>query len=97
VAPYLQQLFKGLGTGGELWSGVMTQYCQGVATGTETWCAWSEGPGAPAANLSLTTGTFAMQSTWGNDGAGGGDCEFSHAIVSNGGGGNTVTVTNPGS
>jgi hypothetical protein len=60
-------------------------------------CAWSQGPGAPAANLSLTTGTFAMQSTWGNDGAGGGDCEFSHAIVSNGGGGgNTVTVTSPG-
>ncbi len=61
-------------------------------------CAWSTGPGAPAANLSLTTGTFAMQSTWGNDGAGGGDCEFSHAIVVNGGGGggNTVTVTSPG-
>ena len=60
-------------------------------------CAWSSGPGAPAANLSLTTGTFAMQSTWGNDGAGGGDCEFSHAIVTNGSGGdNTVTVTNPG-
>ena len=59
-------------------------------------CAWSQGPGAPAANLSLTTGTFAMQSTWGNDGAGGGDCEFSHAIVGNGGGGNTVTVTSPG-
>jgi len=60
-------------------------------------CAWSRGPGAPAANLSLTTGTFAMQSTWGNDGAGGGDCEFSHAIVVNGGGGgNTVTVNNPG-
>ena len=33
VAPYLQELFKGLGTGNELWSGVMTQYCQGVATG----------------------------------------------------------------
>jgi len=258
MAPYLQQLFKGLGTGGELWSGVLTQYCQGVAAGTQTcppsnqfhvgyptggalagvwedtsaaspaaatpfqlgteavnaaahfgnttaasnryvqydiisptgtdpdsymqqgfcawhdwngdsyvgvtspygdiaftnmpyvtdagtscgqnfvnggsagtldgvsivngheyaetstdqnpaggWtnsggsengdlCAWNSGPGAPAANLSLTTGTFAMQSTWGNDGAGGGDCEFSHAIVTNGGGGNTVTVTNPG-
>jgi hypothetical protein len=260
MAPYLQQLFKGLGTGNELWSGVMTQYCQGVATGTETcpssnqyhvgyptggalagvwvdesapspaaatpfqlgteavnaaahfgnttaasnrdaqydiisptgtdpdtyqqqgfcawhdwngdpyvgvtspygdiaftnmpyvtdagascgenfvnsgsaglldgvsivngheyaetitdqnpaggWtntasgeetgdlCAWNAGPGAPAANLSLTTGTFAMQSTWANDGAGGGDCEFSHAIVTNGSGqGNTVTVNNPG-
>jgi hypothetical protein len=30
AAPYLQELFKGLGTGGELWSGVMTQYCDGV-------------------------------------------------------------------
>jgi hypothetical protein len=69
------------------------------ASGEETGdlCAWSQGPGAPAANLSLTTGTFAMQSTWGNDGANGGDCEFSHAIVVNGGGGgNTVTVTSPG-
>jgi serine protease len=61
-------------------------------------CAWNTGPGAPAGNLSLPTGTFAMQSTWGNDGAGGaGTCEFSHAIVTNGGGGgNSVTVTNPG-
>jgi hypothetical protein len=33
AAPYLQQLFKGLGTGGETWSGVPTQYCQGVAAG----------------------------------------------------------------
>src|SRR5215471_11021441 len=35
-APYLQQLFKGLGTGGEQWSGVMTQYCEGVAAGAQT-------------------------------------------------------------
>ena len=34
VAPDLQAFFTGLGRGGELWSGVMTQYCQGVATGT---------------------------------------------------------------
>lgn len=33
MAPDLQAFFKGLGTGGELWSGVMTQYCQGVAAG----------------------------------------------------------------
>jgi hypothetical protein len=33
AAPYLQGLIKGLGTNGELWSGVPTQYCQGVATG----------------------------------------------------------------
>ena len=32
-APYLQELFKGLGTGGERWSGVMTQYCDGVSYG----------------------------------------------------------------
>jgi len=61
-------------------------------------CAWNTGPGAPAGDLSLTTGTFAMQSTWGNDGASGaGACEFSHAIVTNGSGSsNTVTVNNPG-
>ncbi len=59
-------------------------------------CAWNSGPGAPSQNLSLPTGAFAMQSTWGNDGAGGGDCEFSHSIVGNGGGGNTITVNNPG-
>ena len=28
-APKLQNMFKGLGTGSELWSGVMTQYCDG--------------------------------------------------------------------
>ncbi len=35
VVPRLQQLFKGLGTGSEKWSGTMTQYCDGssVATG----------------------------------------------------------------
>lgn len=29
AAPYLQKLFKGIGTGSELWSGTMTQYCDG--------------------------------------------------------------------
>lgn len=33
-APFLQELFKGLGTNGELWSGVMTQYCEGVPVGS---------------------------------------------------------------
>ncbi len=28
-APVMQKLMKGIGTGGELWSGVMTQYCDG--------------------------------------------------------------------
>jgi hypothetical protein len=31
AAPYLQRLLKGLGTDGETWSGVVTQYCDGVA------------------------------------------------------------------
>jgi serine protease len=29
AVPYLESLFKGLGTGGELWSGTFTQYCDG--------------------------------------------------------------------
>ena len=37
-APYIQELFKGFGTMGELWSGTMTQYCDGslVATGASS-------------------------------------------------------------
>jgi hypothetical protein len=34
MAPRLQALFKGVGTNGETWSGVMTQYCEGIATGS---------------------------------------------------------------
>jgi len=36
MAPDLQEFMKGLGTGGETWSGVMTQYCQGVSTNAQT-------------------------------------------------------------
>ena len=60
-------------------------------------CAWIT-PGTSGGSFDLSTGhgTFAVQTTWGNDGAGGaGACEASHAIVTNPG--NTVTVTNPGS
>jgi serine protease len=39
-APYLQQFLKGLGTDNETWSGVATQYCEGVAAGA-TACAAS--------------------------------------------------------
>ena len=52
-APRLQQMFKGLGTGGELWSGVMTQYCEGVATGSQTCGAANPHVGYP------TGGAFA--------------------------------------
>ena len=37
LAPYVQAFFHGLGTGSERWSGVLTQYCQGVAVGA-TFC-----------------------------------------------------------
>ena len=59
-------------------------------------CAWIT-PGTAGGSFDLSTGhgTFAMQTTWANDGAGGaGTCEASHAIVTNPG--NTVTVANPG-
>jgi len=61
-------------------------------------CAWIT-PGTSGGSFDLSTGhgTFAMQTTWGNDGnSGAGTCQASHAIVGNGGGGNTVTVTSPG-
>ncbi|MDQ1392552.1 MAG: hypothetical protein QOF30_1529 [Acidimicrobiaceae bacterium] len=36
MAPKLQAFMKGLGTGGETWSGVMTEYCEGVTAGVQT-------------------------------------------------------------
>jgi serine protease len=42
-APKLQNMIKGLGTGNELWSGVMTQYC--------------DGPGVSAGATSCSAGT----------------------------------------
>jgi serine protease len=36
MAVILQKFFTGLGTGGEQWSGVMTQYCQGISAGSKT-------------------------------------------------------------
>jgi hypothetical protein len=63
-------------------------------------CAWiTPGTSGGSFDLTTSTGTFAVQTTWGNDGNNNaGACQASHAIVTNGGGGgNTVTVTNPGS
>jgi serine protease len=69
----------------------------GAETGDK--CAWiAPGTSGGSFDLALPTGTFAMQTSWANDGAGGaGSCEASHPIVTNPTGGNTVTVTNPGS
>ena len=131
VSTFLQALFTGIGTGGEKWSGTMTQYCDGpgVAKGAKrcdpssmphvgypsqgalagVWfdtaapsppnataefpaggwtnpvsgdevgdtCAWIATGQGHAANVSLSTGKFAMQSTWSNDTD---TCEISHAI-----------------
>lgn len=50
AVPYLQQLFKGLGTNGELWSGVLTQYCDGsgVASGATSCPAGAAHVGYPS-------------------------------------------------
>jgi hypothetical protein len=50
-------------------------------------CAWiSTGSQGASQNITLTTGTFAVQSTYANDGnSGSGACEVSHPIVTNGG------------
>ena len=49
VAPRVQGFLKGLGTNGELWSGVMTESCEGVAVGA-TSCP------ASAAHVGYPTG-----------------------------------------
>jgi putative Ig domain-containing protein len=56
-------------------------------------CAWiSPGSAGGAGNVSMGTGSFAEQAIWSNDDN---QCDLSHPIVNHGG--NTVTVTNPGS
>ena len=59
-------------------------------------CAWiSPGQAGGAANISFGSfGTYAEQASWSNDTN---NCAISHAIVTHGGTGNTVTVNNPGS
>ena len=59
-------------------------------------CAWiSPGSAGGAANITFGSfGTYAEQASWSNDTN---NCAISHTILSHGGGGNTVSVTNPGS
>ena len=61
VAPYLQGFFAGLGTNGETWDGVATQYCQGVAAGSAS-CP------ATAAHVAYPTGG-ALAGVWVDSGA----------------------------
>ncbi|MFE0463289.1 Ig domain-containing protein [Kitasatospora sp. NPDC058965] len=48
AAPYQQSFFKGLGSNGDAWSGVMTQYCENVATGSGSCPADAPHVGYPA-------------------------------------------------
>src|SRR4051794_28417902 len=61
AAPRLQQFFKGVGTNNELWSGTQTQYCEGVATGSQT-CP------ASAPHVGYPTGG-ALAGVWANTGS----------------------------
>jgi serine protease len=47
VAPVLQEFFRGLGTNNELWSGVLTQYCEGIAAGSSVCSAAAARVGYP--------------------------------------------------
>jgi len=59
AAGRVQQMFKGLGTGSEKWSGVMTQYCDGslVAKGASS-CS------ASAAHVAYPTGGGTLAGVW---------------------------------
>jgi len=59
AVPYLQQMFKGLGTNGELWSGVMTQYCDGPSVSSG---ATSCPSGAPL--VGYPTGGATLAGIW---------------------------------
>ncbi len=61
IAPVLQKMFAGLGTNNETWSGVMTQYCEGVSAGA-TSCPSS------AAHVGYPTGG-ALAGVWADTGS----------------------------
>jgi hypothetical protein len=59
-APVAQKMFKGLGTGGEQWSGTMTQYCDGslVAKGASSCPAGSSHVPYPAGGTGVLAGVW---------------------------------------
>jgi serine protease len=73
MAPDLQAFFAGLGTGGETWSGVMTQYCEGVATGAQT-CASS------ASHVGYPTGG-ALAGVWADEASASPAASTAHQIA----------------
>lgn len=73
AAPYMQKWIKGLGTNGELWSGTMTQYCDGplVAKGATSCPAGAPHVGYPTgggvlAGVWVDTSTAAPSAATGN-------------------------------
>ena len=62
IAPVLQKLYAGLGTNGETWSGVMTQYCESVSVGA-TSC-----PSSNSSHVGYPTGG-ALAGVWVDEGA----------------------------
>lgn len=92
-APQMQNLFKGLGTGNELWSGTMTQYCDGssVSAGA-TSCSTS------AAHVGYPTGGALAGVWYDNSGsepsAASGNQLANEAIKAAGHFGNTSASTN---
>jgi len=58
AAGRVQQMIKGLGTGGEQWSGTMTQYCDGVAYGA-TSC-----PSGVVPHVKYPTGGGTLAGVW---------------------------------
>jgi serine protease len=58
-APVAQEMFKGLGTGGEQWSGTMTQYCDGsVAKGASSCPAGAAHVPYPAGGTGVLAGVW---------------------------------------
>ncbi|MGF1431756.1 putative Ig domain-containing protein [Kitasatospora sp. LaBMicrA B282] len=53
AAPYQQDFFKGLGSNGDAWSGVLTQYCESVTTGSQNCPANAPHVGYPQAGGTL--------------------------------------------
>lgn len=73
---YAETLTDAFGTGG--WTGT-----NGGVDENADKCNWGEFNNAQNGDIKLSTGTFAVMSTWANDGGGNGKCELSHPIVSN--------------
>jgi hypothetical protein len=64
--------------GGDGWTGT-----NGLVDENADKCNWGQFNNAPNGTVALSTGTFAVMSSWANDGGGNGKCELSHPIVTN--------------